>query len=137
MLGALPLAVSLAILAAATVLFTDVRWERLVPVCVIVAGAALLAGAWVGRARPFVHAGRGGRGAARQLGGDWRAPGRRDWRRPGRTGASGWRNAGGSARAVGDVAVDLRRTESPGPIVLRTSVGKGDLRVARAEAMLG
>jgi hypothetical protein len=33
-------------------------------------------------------------------------------------------------RAVGDVAVDLRRTLSSEPIVLRTSVGKGTLRVA-------
>ena len=128
-LGAAPLVVSLAILTGVTVLSTDVRWERFVPVCVVVAGTALLVGAWAGRPRPFVTPAV----VAVAVLGTWVASGARLDGGVGDVRIAPTRVDGGALevrRAIGDVDVDLRRTVSSEPIVLRASVGKGTLRVA-------
>ena len=128
-LAAAPLCCFVAALVAVVVLFPEPRWDRYLPVGVLVAGAALLAGAWTGRARPFVAPAvvavalaaalvasnvrlEGGIGDARLTKAD---------------------AADGSLvvrRAYGDVTVDLRHLRSDRPVALVASVGMGDLRVA-------
>ena len=126
----LPLAISLAMLVSAgvTMLFTDVRWERVVPVCVIVGRGGVAGGLrGRGRPRPLRDAGRGGRGCCSATW--WRPAHAWTWEsatagprtsHPGR-GTERWRSGvrweTWSWTCVGTLV-------APDPIVLRASVGK-------------
>ena len=128
-LAAAPLCGFVAALGAAVVLFPEPRWDRYLPVAVLVAGGGLLVGAWRGTARPFV------------------APAvlavvlvavlvASNVRLEGGIGDASFTKtdaADGSLvvrRAYGDVTVDLRHLQSDRPVSLVASVGMGDLRVA-------
>ena len=116
-------------LAAAVVLFPEPRWDRYLPIAVLVAGVALLAGALSGRARPFVAPAVVATALAAVLvASNVRLEGGIGDARLTRADA-----ADGSLvvrRAYGDVTVDLRHLRSDRPVWLTASVGMGDLRVA-------
>jgi phage shock protein PspC (stress-responsive transcriptional regulator) len=128
-LAAVPLCCFVAALVAAIVLFPDPRWDRFLPIGVLVAGVALLVGAWTGRARPFVAPAVVAVVLASVLvASDARLEGGVGDVRLTRADA-----ADGSLvvrRASGDVTVDLRHLQSDRPVSLVASVGMGDLRVA-------
>ena len=128
-LGAMPVAIAVAALAVGVFSVTDVRWERIVPLVVLVAGVALLGGACAGRARPFV-------GPAVVAVGVAAALSAADVRLEGGVGDLQITESRASAepivvrRAFGDVDVDLRQLRSSRSIRLEASVGEGRLRVA-------
>jgi phage shock protein PspC (stress-responsive transcriptional regulator) len=127
-LGVAPLAASVAVVVAGVVLVDDVRWERWLPACVLVAGAALLVAAWSGRPRPFLAPAV----TSVALIGGVIAAGVRLEGGVGDTTLTPTRVDGGRLivrRAVGNVYLDLRRTASRRPVVVRVSVGKGDVRM--------
>lgn len=133
-LASLPVAGCAVALAAAMLLVPDFRWERWVPAAALVGAAAVLVGAWRGRTdgfltpailclavTGFVIAGEarleGGIGDARV------APSAGDGQVP-----------VVARRAVGDLALDLRRLRgSGGAVIVEASVGVGTLSVAVAE----
>ena len=128
-LAALPVGVVVAALVAGVLLIADVRWERLLPLVVVVAGVALLAAAYTGRARPFI-------GPAVVAVGITVTLTAADTRLEGGVGdvqivkSRASREPIVVRRAVGDVDVDLRRLRSSRPIRLEASVGQGTLRIA-------
>ena len=129
MLAAAPVCCFAAALVAAVVLFPEPRWDRYLPVGVLVAGAALLAGAWTGRARPFVAPAVVAAALAAALVAS-------NVRLEGGIGDARFTKAAAAdgslvvRRAYGDVTVDLRHLRSDRPVALVASVGMGDLRVA-------
>jgi phage shock protein PspC (stress-responsive transcriptional regulator) len=128
-LGAVPLVACGGAVGLGMLLVPDVRWDRVLPLCLVVPGVALIVGAQLGRWRPFV------------------APAVLATVLVGVLVASDARLQGGVGdlrlapanvaelppvvrRAVGDVVVDLTQVRpSKQPIVLHASVGVGSIRV--------
>jgi phage shock protein PspC (stress-responsive transcriptional regulator) len=115
-------------LAACVVLFPDIRWERFVPLGVVMAGAALLAGTLRGSGRPFVAPAV----VAVVLGAGLTAAGTRLEGGVGDTTVSAAAAADGQIvvrRAMGDVTVDVRGIDASRPVKVVASIGNGKLRV--------
>jgi phage shock protein PspC (stress-responsive transcriptional regulator) len=117
-LATAPLVCFVLVLAGAVVLFPDPRWERFVPVGVVLAGVALLIATLKRRGRAFVAPAV----IAVVLGAS--------------VTAAGTRLEGGvgdasivARRAVGDVIVDLRGLDARRPVTVVASVGKGEIRL--------
>jgi phage shock protein PspC (stress-responsive transcriptional regulator) len=127
-LAAAPVVCFALVLAGAVVLFPDPRWERLVPVGVLLAGAALLGATLKGGARAFVAPAV----VAVVLGASITAAGTR---LEGGVGDASFTTADATdgslvvRRAVGDVTVDLRQLDTGRPVTVVASVGMGDFRL--------
>ena len=127
-LAAAPAVCFAAVLAGAVVLFPDQRWERLVPLGVLLAGAALLVAMLKGGARAFVAPAV----VAVVLGASISAAGTRLEGGVGDASVTAVDATEGSLvvrRAVGDVSVDLRRLDTRRPVTVVASVGMGKLRL--------
>jgi phage shock protein PspC (stress-responsive transcriptional regulator) len=125
-LGAMPLAGFAALVGAGVALFPDFRWECVIPVGAVVAGAVLVVGARRGSWRPLV----GPAVVASLLAAVTVASG---LRLDGGVGDRVFRTAGASPPtqrlAVGDLRVVVAPVSPTGTATVRANVGVGTLRV--------